>query len=83
MFMKGLATSIAILGIALISETAIVLPDSLTRLPLETATNSRISHESPSVTVSTVCKNQMQPHFRSPEKTIFAMVSEKLFCSSA
>jgi hypothetical protein len=81
MFMKGLAASIAILGIALISETAIVSLDWLTRLPLESATNPRISNESPSATVSTVCKNQMQPHFRSPEKTIFSMVSEKLFCS--
>jgi hypothetical protein len=80
MFMKGLAALIAILGIALISETGSVSPDSLTRLPLESATNSRIRNESPSVTVSTVCKNQMQPRFWSPERTIFTVVSEKLFC---
>jgi hypothetical protein len=81
MFMKGLVASIAILGIALISETALVSLDWLTRLPLESATSPRISNKSPSVTISTVCKDQMQPHSRSPEKTIFAMVSEKLLCS--
>jgi len=79
MFMKGLAALIAILGIALLSET-LLSPDSSTRLRLESAANSRISNESPSVTVSTVCKNQALPHFWSPEKNIFATVSEKLFC---